>query len=145
MLPPIFESVFFSFKKFTIGAGLFDSGRSAGDNMAKHRKKELVPLLHVLKSMKPEQRVIILAHFDSHTRDGLYRTITGVLQSKKMSLRQKRSLKKKLLPFKSDVRVLTNRGGSSSRKRRKLMQFGGAPMSHVLRAAIPLLLNIFPK
>lgn len=109
------------------------------------RKKVLLPLLHVLKSVKPEQRQILLAHLDDDTRDLLYGTITEVLRSSKVPFRKRLFLKSKLEPYKRDLRYLSNPQKSKIEKRKKLSQMGAGPMQLILRTAIPLLLNLFPK
>lgn len=107
--------------------------------------KVILPLLNVLRSIKPEQRQILLAHFDDSTRDLIYNTISEVLKSERIPLRQRLSLKTKLDPFKSDLRYLTHPRKGKSGKKKRLNQIGGGPMNHILKAAIPLLLNIFPQ
>jgi hypothetical protein len=110
------------------------------------KKRVLLPLLQVLKSMKPEYRVIILSHLDDETRDSLYETITDVLNSDRVPFRRRLYLKSKLSPYKDHLRYLADRNKNSGYgKKKRLAQVGGGPMSHVLKTAIPLLLNIFPK
>lgn len=109
------------------------------------QSRVLLPLLEVLKSVKPEQRVIILAHLDDPTRDVLYKTIGRVLKSSKLPISKRLFLKSKLAPFKTELRELVDDRKSSRQKKKRLTQMGAGPMSYVLRAAIPLILNTFPK
>lgn len=95
--------------------------------------------------MKPEHRMIMLAHLDDKTRDGIYETITHVLKSDAVPFRKRLFLKSKLAPHKKELRYLADRKKGPVQKRRKLAQIGGGPMTHVLKTAIPLLLNIFSK
>ena len=111
----------------------------------KNRKQVMLPLLHVLKSLKPEHRVILLAHLDDVTRDGLYEAIDTVLRSDRLPFRKRLFLKSKLAPYKEQLRYLADRKRSSREKRKRLPQIGGGPMSYVLKEAIPLMLSIFPK
>lgn len=107
-------------------------------------RRVLLPVLGVLRSMKPEQRIILLAHLDDPTRDALYRTIGEVLHSDKVPRKRRLTLKGKLEPYKKELRYLANaKRTSASRKKRALAQIGGGPLSHVLGAAIPLLLDTF--
>ena len=112
---------------------------------ANKKIRVLLPLLQVLKEVRPDQRVILMAHFDDKTRDSLYETITNVLRSEKVPFDKRLFLKSKLASYKSDLRYLSNKSKSPTQKRRKLSQIGGGPMSHVLKLAIPLLLNLYAK
>jgi hypothetical protein len=112
------------------------------------KKGVLLPLLHVLKSLKPDYRVIILSHLDDATRDAIYKTITQVLSSDKVPAKRRLYLKSRLSPYKNHLRYLaTCKPGKRCQhlKKKRLTQIGGGPMSHVLKTAIPLLLNLFPK
>lgn len=109
------------------------------------RSKVVLPLLHVLKSIKPEQRQIILAHLDDSARDALYQTIGEVLRSDRVPFAKRLFLKSKLGPHRNDFRYLASPNKSATQKRKKLAQIGAGPMTHLLRTAIPLLMNLFPK
>jgi hypothetical protein len=108
-------------------------------------KKVVLPLLHVLKSIRPDHRVIILAHLDDRARDALYESIMRVLSSKTIPLRRRRALKSKLQPYKNHLRYLADATRSGVLKKKRLVQIGGGPMTHLLREAVPLLLNLFPR
>ena len=105
----------------------------------------MLPLLHVLRTIRPEQRVILLAHFDDQTRDALYATIGQVLKSNKVPIRNRLLLKAKLFAHKDKLRYLADKKKTSTSKRRKLAQIGGSPMKYILKTAIPLLLNLFTE
>jgi len=106
----------------------------------------MLPLLEALRGMKPERRVIVLSHLDGRTRDGIYETVAHVLQNEKLPLAKRLKLKEKLYPFKRQFRYLASPSARHPRKKRRaLAQVGGGPMSHVLRAAIPMLLDTFPR
>lgn len=108
-------------------------------------KSVLLPLLHALKGVRPDHRVILMAHFDDKTRDALYETITNVLRSEKVPFEKRLFLKTKLAEHRDDLRYLSNKKKSSKQKQKRLAQIGGGPMSHVLDLAIPLLLNLYAK
>ena len=108
-------------------------------------KKVMLPLLNVLRNMTADHRQILLAHLDDKTRDGLYETISHVLRSNKVPFAKRLFLKSKLSPYKKDLRYLSNPKRTGAQKRKRLTQVGAGPMSHILKAAIPLLLNLFPK
>ena len=111
--------------------------------MRKSQKKVLLPLLSLLKGMRSSQRVILLSHLDDKTRDALYQTINSVLKSEAVPARKRMFLRSKLLPFKADLRYLASRRKTSSQKKKKLTQMGGAPLGYILATAIPLLLNLY--
>lgn len=108
-------------------------------------KKSLIPLLHVLKSIKSSDRVIILAHLDDKTRDAIYKTVSQVLKSKKLPIQNRLHLRDKLNTFKTDFRYITSSNGCQSKKKKKLTQLGGNPLSLVLDNALPLMLDLFPR
>ena len=107
--------------------------------------KVILPLLNVLRSIKPEQRQILLAHINDKTRDLIYKTISEVLNSERVPFKERLRLKKNLEPYKGDLRYLTHPKKAKKGKEKKLNQIGGGPMNHILKAAIPLLLNLFPE
>ena len=111
--------------------------------MRSKQKKVLLPLLNTLKSLKSDQRVILLSHLDDKTRDQLYETINAVMTSPSVPMRKRLFLKSKLSPFKTDFRFLVNRRAAPASKKRRLLQMGGAPMGVILRTAVPLLLNLY--
>jgi hypothetical protein len=113
--------------------------------MEPKKKKVLLPLLHVLQSLPHDKRMIILSHLDDYARDGILETVTNVLRSEKLPFKKRRELAKKLAPYKKDFRFLVNPKKSPAGKKKRLAQLGAGPMQHVLRAAVPLLLNIFPR
>lgn len=121
-----------------------DRGQTMGSSTTRRRDVAL-PLLYVLKSMRPEHRVIVLAHLDDETRDLLYKTINRVLSSDRVPIRRRLLLGERLKPYKKQLRQLADEKRSPATKRRRLTQLGGGPMSCVLREAIPLLMHLFPK
>ncbi len=109
------------------------------------KKKVVLPLLHVLNSLSPDKRTIILAHLDFRTLDDLYQVTKHVLHTPKLPDLSREYLGKKLLPFKDTFRYLGNDAKSRGSKRKKLMQVGGGPFKHILATAIPLLLDTYKK
>lgn len=113
--------------------------------MLKRDLERLLPLLSVLRSVSPEKRVILLSHFDDATRDAICRAVTFTLTTERLSKSTRKRLKQRLEPYREDFRYIIRPKGSPPGKRRRLLQVGAGPMNHVIRAAIPLLLNMFPK
>lgn len=109
----------------------------------KARPSEMLPLLHILRLMKPQHRVVVMSHFDEHTRENLYDTIDDVLTSDRVPFRKRLFLKSKLSEHKKLLRAITNKAKTSGERKKRLLQFGGAPMSHLLTTALPLLLNLY--
>lgn len=109
------------------------------------QKADLLPLLNVLKSLKSDDRVIILAHLDDETRDGLYATISAVLKSDKVPIETKLLLHRRLRNHREPLSHLISDKTSSKIKKQKLTQLGGGPMKLILQTALPLLLHLFPK
>ena len=111
--------------------------------MRRERKKLILPLLDTLKSLPPDRMKILLSHLDDQTRDALYETITYTLSSEKVPFRKRLFLQSQLRPYRNDIRLLASRKVGSSVKKARMAQLGGGPMTHVLRTAIPLMLNTF--
>ncbi len=109
------------------------------------QKTQLIPLLNVLKSLKSDDRVIILAHLDDETRDGLYATIAAVLKSEKVPIETRLALHRKLKNHKDCLAHIVSQKTSSKVKKKKLTQMGGGPMKLILQTALPLLLRLFPN
>ena len=105
--------------------------------------KEFLPVLQVLKTMSPQSRMFFFHHMDDKTRDQLYAVINHVLLSEDIPKSKKKYLKEKLGPYKDTLRYLSDSKKSKKKKKKKLVQIGGGPMNHVIKAAIPLLLNLF--
>ncbi len=112
--------------------------------MRTYRVKTVVPLLHVLRSVRPDHRVILLYHLDNESRDAVCEAVSRVLLSPKVPLKKRLFLKSKLKPYKTDLRYLADRTRPSSGRRRRLTQLGAGPLRHVLLTAVPLLMNLFP-
>ena len=115
--------------------------------MREAQRKVILPLLGVLKNLKPADRIIILAHLDDLSRDRLYETINQVLsQSSPLPSSKKKLLKRRLWAHRENLRYLTSRKRRSSKeKRRRLVHIGGNPLGYLLKTAVPLLLNLYGK
>lgn len=110
-----------------------------------HRKiiRKLLPMLQVLKYMKPSDRIIVLSHMDDNTKDDLYKTITHVLTSDMVPPRKRKHLTDKLAPYKKILHYLRSPTASAISKRKKVVQLGGDPLTYVLKAAVPMFVNLF--
>jgi len=107
--------------------------------------QELLPLLEVIRSLKDEQRVIVLAHLNDVSLDGIYRAITETLQTERIPIKKRVKLRSQLEPYKNEFRTLSGVSkGTPRMKKRALMQVGGGPMSYLLKEAVPFLLDILP-
>lgn len=115
--------------------------------MRETQRKVILPLLGVLKNLKAADRIIILAHLDDLSRDSLYETINRVLsQSSPLPSSKKKLIRKKLWSHREDLRYLTSKKSKSKReKKRRLVHMGGNPLGYLLKAAVPLLLNLYGK
>lgn len=109
--------------------------------MARGSVRSIIPLLHVLRSVNSDYRIIILSHLDDLTRDRIYEALTKVLTNDKLSFSQKLELKKKLGKHRHDLRCLMDTRKSAKVKKKKLLQMGGGPMSNVLSATFSHLLD----
>lgn len=104
-----------------------------------------IPLLQTLKELKPTHRSIMLGHMNDESCEAIYKAVRNVLQSNKIGTKEKKNLRSKLLPYKNEVRALSNDKKSRKSKRKTLLQLGGFPLSTILSVAIPLLLQAIKK
>ena len=111
--------------------------------MSRARKAVLFPLLEVLRTLKPEQRVILMSHFSDSTRDHIYETISRVLNSDRIPRRKRISLRDKLKPYARQMRYLADSKKSARRKKKVLSQVGAGPMGHVLKVTVPMLYELY--
>jgi len=106
-------------------------------------KKKLLPLLQVLKNIKPiHRRKTLIKHLDDPTCQSLYELVHNVLSNKKIAPRRVNKLQKSLARHKDDLRYIARYSGKKSIKREKLASMGGFPFTALLSAAIPLLTSL---
>ena len=105
--------------------------------------ENFLALLHVLNSMKHEHRVVLLEHLSDTVRDRIYKLITHILTSTHIPLRKRVFLKNQLGEDKEATRVFLNPKASSAQRRMTLCRVGGGPMKYMLRAALPVLLDMY--
>ena len=116
-------------------------GRKAG--LGIKPTTDLLSLMHVLNSMKPDHRQILFEHMDDKSRDYIYDVVTRLLTSDALPKKKKLLLKSKLGSYKPYFRAVADPKCSKTEKRRCLRAVGGRPMNYVFRAALPMLLNVF--
>ncbi len=105
-----------------------------------------IPLFQVLATLNPARRVILLAHLNDETRDQIYQVVNHVLSGgPSMTVRKRRFLRSRLGPYKRHFRDLTNPRASKRRRKKAMYQVGGAPMTTVLRTAVPILFHIYSR
>ncbi len=111
--------------------------------LAERKRTVILPLIGALKDMRPDQRIIVMHHLDDETRDRLYEVIEHALCDTRLPPRRRTHLRTKLMPHKHDWRYIIDPRRPPNMRKKKLLQLGGGPFSHILRAAVPLLLDIF--
>ena len=111
--------------------------------LSERKRTIILPLLSVLKEMRADQRIIVLQHFDDATRDALYEVIEHALCDSRLPARRRARLRAKLMPHKHEWRYVLDRSRPPAMRKRKLLQLGGGPLSYILKAAVPFLLDIF--
>ena len=109
------------------------------------RKRDLLPLLAVLKSIPSKKRIVLLPYLNDQTHDALCELIIDVNNSKRIPFALRHDLSKKLHSHKKIIDyVIQKKVKSPSDKVKKLVHLGGSPMHHILQLAVPYLFNIFP-
>lgn len=129
---------------------------SKGETKREHLERMLV-FLQTLKELRPKHRIILLSHVDPTSHDCVCEAISNVLRSRRISAAKRGRLRKLLAPHKEVLRRLADgrrRRGSrrgavagagaaaeEASRAASLVQIGGYPLSRVLSAAVPLLLD----
>lgn len=109
-------------------------------------KKSMIPLVKSLKRLSRENRIAYLSHVSDKTRDQLSQVILEVLRKYNGATDDRAAeLHEKLRPYKKQISDFTDQRKSGRVRRKRLEQIGGGPMSHILRAALPLLNDLFPS
>jgi len=107
-------------------------------------RRQILPLLSVLKSLRAPQRVIVLAHLDDVTRDKVYQCINLTLHHRSHLPPQiKKRLRRRLWKEREDLRCFSCGKSSKALKKKKLLQLGGAPMGYLLKSMVPLMLKLY--
>jgi hypothetical protein len=107
--------------------------------------QDILPFIHTFKTLRPAQRVILLAHLDDKSCNLLCECCANVLHNSKIPTAKRKRLSKALLPHKAALRQLVHPSGSLTAKRKKLYQLGGGPLSLILGTALPLLVDLLRK
>ena len=108
---------------------------------SKKQSSTLLPLLHVLREMPYEYRLILFSHLDAETKDLLKKMLRNVLLSNN-PIREinQEEIALHLEPFSSDICSLFNSSSFKKHNEKCLIKIGGAPFDSILNCAIPLLL-----
>lgn len=117
-------------------------------SMGKKKKiKHILPLVKTLQDIKPRKnRSILLSHLDDEACQALYETIFNVLYSDKLHPSVRQKLKRILKHYKKPIEYLGNKRHKASLKRKRLVAMGGFPLTAILSAAVPLLIDLLlPK
>lgn len=107
----------------------------AGKNL-----RHQLPLLKVLRDIKPEQRTIILAHLDNQGCSTVINSVKKVLHNKKLNNHTRKKLIKTLSSQKNLFRKLIS--SKKGKDRKQLLPAVGSGLGLVLGTAIPLLLEL---
>lgn len=109
--------------------------------------KKILPFLETLQDVKCGQnRSILLSHLNDEACQTLYQTIANILASDRLHPTVKEKLKNLLRDHKDSFLNIVDEEKSSALKKKELMKIGGFPLSAVLAAAVPLMLDLIkPK
>ena len=105
------------------------------------KAKKALPLLKILQDLPDDHRQIVIDHLDEKTCESVIDCIKRVVKSGK-KLKSNQELREFILKNQHQIqRLLTNKGGSFTRRRRSLAQFGGGPLALVMSFAVPLIVD----
>ena len=110
--------------------------------LSKAQKNTILPLIHILRDLSPDYRMIILSHLDEISRDLMYRALRSVLFSNDEIMGSKKSeiVNNFLQPHSKDVSYMLDPFKSETMRKQKLIKVGGAAIQPVLDACIPIFL-----
>ena len=121
--------------KVWFGAGLVNSPKS---NIEKLERE--IPLLKVLKDIRPVQRAIILASLDTQSCHTVVQCVRKILQNNNLDKRTKSKLIKRLASEKDTYRQIID--SSRVKDRQKLLPRVGGSLPVLLSAALPIFVDI---
>jgi hypothetical protein len=95
--------------------------------------------LKTLQSLPESKQLDLLPFLGFDGCNAIYDCVYNILNNKELPNRQK--LKQKLAAHKATLRYLSDSSKSSKKKKEKLTRTGGAILTPILAAAVPLLLS----
>ena len=114
------------------------------------RKRVLLPLLNILKSLPAPKRSVLISYLNHDTLDGLYELIIDLNRSSKIPFHIRYKLAKKLRSSCDDFDCMIRGAEKKPHKKpspkvqmRRLIHLGGSPMADMYKVAVPYLLNVF--
>ena len=109
--------------------------------LTKKRLSVMIPLLETLKQMDNKQQTLLLDHLDDNAYDMIYDSVARTLQKVKKGERDKFS--EMLSPFKQDLQHVIRRSKGGGVKKKVIKSIGGGPLTSLLSAAVPILVELF--
>lgn len=108
------------------------------------KAKRVLPLLRTLQDFKPKRnRSILLSHLDDEACEALYEAVANVMLNDRLHPAVRAKLSQLLKRHRRPMEILSDADAEPALKRRHLAQMGGNPLSLILSAAIPILLDLF--
>ena len=98
-----------------------------------------VTFLKILKSLPKEKRNNLIPYLSNDGCETIYECVQNILHNRNIKNRGK--LRSKLQEHKSDLRFLANPNISSTQKRKRLQNKGGAILPLILTTAVPLIVE----
>lgn len=112
--------------------------------LASHLKKNILPLAKKLQLTPVKTRKKMLTNMNLKDCMGVQEICCNVMRSPIIPVKTKNKLKKSLIPYKKDLRFITN-NPTSNQTRDKLRRIGGLPLGAILSTAIPLIVSLIGK
>lgn len=102
------------------------------------RLKSKLRFLKLLHSLPKSQQSAIVPYLSDNACECIYEAISNIQQQPIANDQVRRKLKRKLGPYKKDLKFLAKPGGSAQAKRIRLHKKGGALITTLLATVIPM-------
>lgn len=113
--------------------------------MGHGRYMRLYNLCSSLKKIGPKHLHSFLPNLSDSSMENVYEVISNVLRNKNVSMKKRRTLKRKVRRYKKHLRYVVRKKNSRTRKRKLMKSVGGAALTTILAIALPLLLTALKK
>lgn len=108
----------------------------------KKEAKDCLCLFNLMSKASPDEMETILRSLNQHGRSNVYKGISNSIYNPGVSEFKKNEIRKKLMNEGKTLKYLAGKRGNEKRKKKVLIQKGGALLPLILSAAIPLLSSL---
>lgn len=104
-----------------------------------------IPLLKILRNLKKEHKADLIQYLNKDSIDCISCLVRNALSNKSLSKKQRRNLKRTLLPHKKALRSIADSKKSISLRKKNLEQVGGSIIGGIISTLLPLVTSLFSQ